>query len=200
MGGCALARIMPLAVWAAQIRNPTMHRKVISAETEVTHSIPLLQDANFVYAQTIAFLLHNATKNISSKVDAAFDHAMNIATDLATSKHYGQTVKSWLQLAKDMADSWHHYSRTDVMILRDLKARKSEFWVRHPFVLAFFFMLRVGRGISYVQAIEETIRQGGKATTNAAIVGGLIGAVVGQDQIPEEMRFKVLDFDSSNDH
>lgn len=121
MGSCSLARIMPLAVWAAQIKNPVMHRKIIAAETEITHSVPLLQDANFVYTQTIAYLLHNAEqKDTRRKVDAAFDHAMNIATELATSKHWNQTVKSWLRLAKEKADSWQSNQRPDLTVLGEL--------------------------------------------------------------------------------
>jgi hypothetical protein len=109
MGSCALARVIPLAIWSVNTCsvNATNHRKVIAAETEVTHSIGLLHDANFVYAQTIAYLLVNAASDIKTKVEGAFQHALNLAAELATAEHAGQSVMRWLKLAKKLAGSWN---------------------------------------------------------------------------------------------
>ena len=51
----------------------------------------------------------------------------------------------------------------------------------------------------YKTCIKETIQQGGDTDTNAAIVGGMIGALVGYDKIPEDMKNKVLSFDPTTE-
>jgi len=40
-----------------------------------------------------------------------------------------------------------------------------------------------------------TIQEGGDTDTNAAIVGGMLGALVGIKELPLDMVMKVLDFD-----
>ena len=41
------------------------------------------------------------------------------------------------------------------------------------------------------------MREGGDTDTNACIVGGMMGALLGMKSIPEDMRDKVMDFDCS---
>ena len=53
----SLMRITPLAVWASKISDPTRHKAVITAEAELTHRSPVVQDAAFIYSQAIAYLL-----------------------------------------------------------------------------------------------------------------------------------------------
>ena len=52
-------------------------------------------------------------------------------------------------------------------------------------------------GSDYETAIAETLLGGGDTDTNACIVGGLIGAAVGVDGIPENMRHAVLNCDTT---
>lgn len=47
--------------------------------------------------------------------------------------------------------------------------------------------------------MRKTIQLGGDTDTNAAIVGGMIGALVGFKNLPEFMVNKVLDFDCEKD-
>ena len=75
-------------------------------------------------------------------------------------------------------------------------------WLQRAFVLSFYFLLR---SVDYSQknklndlykdAIRLTIQEGGDTDTNAAIVGGMLGALVGIKNLPKEMVMKVLDFD-----
>jgi ADP-ribosylglycohydrolase len=46
--------------------------------------------------------------------------------------------------------------------------------------------------------MTQIIREGGDTDTNAAIAGGMIGALVGLSKIDEEMRNKVLNFEQKN--
>ncbi|KAG6582786.1 ADP-ribosylglycohydrolase family protein [Phytophthora cinnamomi] len=50
---------------------------------------------------------------------------------------------------------------------------------------------------TYERAIHQTLMKGGDTDTNAAIVGGLIGALHGVEAIPVRMREAVLTFDAS---
>ena len=50
----------------------------------------------------------------------------------------------------------------------------------------------------YFDAIKYTIKEGGDTDTNAAIVGGMIGALVGYNGIPTFMTDKVVNFDCVN--
>jgi len=52
---------------------------------------------------------------------------------------------------------------------------------------------------AYHHATLETIRQGGDTDTNACIVGGMVGAVVGLQNLPEDMLQKLISFDSAVD-
>jgi ADP-ribosylglycohydrolase len=60
-------------------------------------------------------------------------------------------------------------------------------------VLSFYFLLRYKEEKDhsdlgfYYKALKETIRLGGDTDTNACIVGGLIGALVGLHRIPYYM-------------
>jgi len=53
-------------------------------------------------------------------------------------------------------------------------------------------------GTKYLEAIRETLNGGGDTDTNAAIVGGLIGAAEGFDAIPKEIRNCVIKCDTMN--
>lgn len=66
--------------------------------------------------------------------------------------------------------------------------------VRWAFVLATHFLRR---NESYERAIQQTLLKGGDTDTNAAIVGGLIGALHGVESIPSLMREAVLTFDAT---
>lgn len=57
-----------------------------------------------------------------------------------------------------------------------------------------FFYLR--ENYTYEQAVKNILSKGGDTDTNAAIVGGLLGARWGFSNIPEEWRTHALRFDN----
>ena len=84
----------------------------------------------------------------------------------------------------------------DKVVLARLNVRDKIGWLRHGFVMAFYFLHRLAKNDgNFATAIKESIRQGGDTDTNACIVGGIIGAAVGNAGIPEDMVQKVLGFD-----
>ncbi len=50
----------------------------------------------------------------------------------------------------------------------------------------------------FLKALRETINLGGDTDTNACIVGGMIGALVGLKRIPDYMHDKLLKFDCTS--
>ena len=51
-------------------------------------------------------------------------------------------------------------------------------------------------GTGYEDALRETLLGGGDTDTNACIVGGLLGAVVGAENLPQPMKQAVLECDT----
>ena len=85
-----LVRVTPLAVWAAEIDDIEMHKKIILAESSFTHSNRLAQDANFVYCQAIAYLLKHSSD--VDKVEKAFCHALDLCGTHATAVYEGNSI------------------------------------------------------------------------------------------------------------
>ena len=71
-------------------------------------------------------------------------------------------------------------------------------FVKHAFVLAFYCLLRVQTmpvEDAFDYAMEQIAMLAGDTDTNCAIVGGLVGAYTGIDNIDKEKIRKVLDCD-----
>ena len=83
-----------------------------------------------------------------------------------------------------------------------LKVRTHIGWIKWAFVLSFYFFLRASEEEDldslYFTAIKSTIQLGGDTDTNACIVGGLVGAVVGLHGIPNHMVERVTQFDCTS--
>ena len=78
--------------------------------------------------------------------------------------------------------------------------QKDESMIKHAFILSFFWLLQAKHYLNdleklYITALEETIKLGGDADSNATVVGGMIGALVGVKRIPQSMVTKLLTFD-----
>ena len=72
-------------------------------------------------------------------------------------------------------------------------------WHRHAIIFSFYYLLRYAEYTDktnfYSDCIRQIIKEGGDTDTNAAIVGGMLGALIGFKNIPEYMTQKVLNFD-----
>lgn len=82
--------------------------------------------------------------------------------------------------------------KSDANFLLDVYDTNEEIgWIKHAFVLSFYYLLRFCQIIDsklddvgtmqafYKKALRETIQLGGDTDTNACIVGGMVGALVG---------------------
>ena len=74
-----------------------------------------------------------------------------------------------------------------------LKCTEKEGWLQRAFVLSFYFLLRFDlyqeqEDKFYHDCIRITVQQGGDTDTNAAIVGGMVGALVGLKLLPDVVK------------
>lgn len=73
-------------------------------------------------------------------------------------------------------------------------------FVKHAFVLSFYFLLRAQRrknkfGGFFEHVLRQVVALAGDSDTNAMIVMGMVGALVGIKEVPEAMLAKLLEFD-----
>eukprot|EP00831_Metopus_contortus_P078617 TRINITY_DN7643_c0_g1_i2.p1 TRINITY_DN7643_c0_g1~~TRINITY_DN7643_c0_g1_i2.p1 ORF type:complete len:168 (+),score=35.59 TRINITY_DN7643_c0_g1_i2:159-662(+) len=97
--------------------------------------------------------------------------------DFVKGKKYSEVVKWMLEADTDK------YPVTNCC--------KSAGYVYHGFVWG---MQSLIHNEDYMTAIRKVLKQGGDTDTNAAIVGGLIGAAVGFSGIPSYMRGAILSY------
>ena len=78
-------------------------------------------------------------------------------------------------------------------------------WIQRAFVLSFYYLLRhnsyqtVGIEAQFFEdSIYQTIQEGGDTDTNACIVGGMLGALLGLKALPQKMVSKILEFDCTD--
>jgi ADP-ribosyl-[dinitrogen reductase] hydrolase len=166
----SLMRILPLAIWASRLPDEQLVRAA-RLEATLSHPHQICQDCNAVYCLLVAHLIHHPGDR---------DGALQKAAAFVDRDDVHATVRQW----------FHHES----LDASALDCRQAIGHVRWAFALAIYHLRQ---GSSYEQAVEETLLKGGDTDTNAAIVGGLMGALHGVEAIPEFMREPVLAFDCS---
>ena len=71
-------------------------------------------------------------------------------------------------------------------------------FIKHAIVLTYYFLLvhsQKGDSLTYYSTIREVISLGGDSDTNACIVGGMMGALLGFKALDENMVKTVLSCD-----
>lgn len=77
-------------------------------------------------------------------------------------------------------------------------------WIKNGFMLSFYF-LKIYKNFDgteksfYKYALMNTIRVGGDTDTNACVVMGMVGALLGYKKIPQNLLGNVLNFDCTKD-
>jgi len=210
----SLMRITPLAVWASGLKSPFDLSRVVVADSKMTHPNKVVHACSFLYCQSIQHLLLH--RHSPTKQKDAFELALKWSQEelgSATDHKTGETCHGWLQTSLEMfimflqrneePGKYGKSANHDCEILsRMCDFRIAQGWIKHAFILSYYFMLRsqcMEADKAYHHAICETIRQGGDTDTNACIVGGIVGAVVGLQNLPEDMLRKLISFDSTVD-
>lgn len=168
----AMMRMTPLAVWVRFL--PLMEQVAIfQSDPLLSHPNQTVQDACTLYGLAIANL-------VKSKGD--------IQQSLVV-------VEEWLPNVNPEVQEWYRMSQS--LEIDTFEVTPQIGFVKWGFVLAFHFLIA---GASYREAITITLRKGGDTDTNAAIVGGLVGASLGLNQIPKEWRDAMLGYVYNEDH
>ena len=166
----ALMRIIPLAIYGSQFDDSKLI-DMVTEDAQLSHPNQVAVDCNVVYSLAISYLLQN---NRDYQGCISF-----VEAKLQTIKIHPK-VKEWFELSTS---------------IRNVNALDHIGHVKHAFILGFYF-LRSNE--SFVNAIKETLQCGGDTDTNAAIVGGIMGALHGASAIPDYMSMPVLNFDCTN--
>ena len=162
----SLMRATPLAVWGAS-RELDRVVAVVQADVELSHPNPACVFAALAYVRAIRRLVLSPG-DVTSAIAEARDAASG-----------DEEVRGWLEDAIDGG----------VVV----PFSPQDGFVKIGFSHAF---RHLARGTTYADALHVTLEGGGDTDTNAAIVGGLLGARFGVQAIPASMREAVLGCDT----
>jgi ADP-ribosylglycohydrolase len=164
----ALMRIAPLGVWGFRIPEAELVDAARS-ESRLTHPNPTCGDASALYCIAIRHLVLEAGDG-----EGAVRAARRWADRLGN-----REVSAWLE---------------DAMNGVDVGYAPQIGFVKYGFTHAF---RHLAAGTGYAESLRETLSGGGDTDTNACIVGGLVGARVGEEGIPENMKKALLSCDTT---
>ncbi|GLI68067.1 hypothetical protein VaNZ11_012395 [Volvox africanus] len=160
----SLMRITPLAVWGCRLSDKLLAEAAME-DAKLSHPNVVTLHANAIYCIAIKHLITRP-----ADADAAIQAACAWAQD-----HACDEVRGWLKEA--LGDG------------PGPAANRMIGFVRYGFFYAFRHLkLRT----PYQQAIREVLLLKGDTDTNAAIVGGVLGALHGASGIPSHMAQAVL--------
>ena len=159
----ALMRATPLGIWGGRVTEEDL-AAAASADSALTHPNPTCRHASAVYCIAIRHLVR-----IPGDGAGAFTTAERWAERL-----HADEIVEWLRLAG-----------ADI----DVGYVPQTGFVKYGFVHAF---RHLHLGTPYVDALRETLLGGGDTDTNACIVGGLVGALHGEADIPRSMSDAVM--------
>lgn len=169
----ALMRCCPIPLWARSHRLPAQVAAAAVADADITHDNATVRAASAAYAVAVHHLLCNAG-----------DAEGAVAVARATLVEMGDaSTCAWLEEAV-AAGPYPPSAEVALEI-----ARTKIGWVRWGFTLAFRCL---SRRMGFEEGITMTLRLRGDTDTNACIVGCMLGALHGQEGIPQHMANAVL--------
>jgi len=175
-------RVTPLAVWGHKLSKDDLYHAV-RYQTMFTHANPTAINATYLYCYAISILID---KDLSEKGKGkkVFDKVVEEAK--ARQESEPERLDEWLNVITQTG-----YNEEGKKLLP--LPTKSIGFLKIAFVWSFLYLYH---DVPYKEAIADMILQGGDTDTNAAIVGGLLGARYGLSD-PEvlEWKRKVLSYD-----
>ena len=164
----ALMRSIGLGVWSWRL-SPEDAANAARNDARLSHPNPSCQHANAAYVAAVRHLVLNPGDG-GGALQAA---------SAALGGEGAEEARTWLAEAE--AGSGPPYHPMDG-------------FVRIAFTHAF---RHLKAETPFVEALRETLAGGGDTDTNGCIVGGLLGALHGENAIPEAMRAAVLTCDTA---
>ena len=174
----SLMRVTPLGIWG---HNLALERIADCAlqDTSLSHPNASCGFAVACYCIAIATLVSSGDRQLAfEKARQWLDNQANLVQD-SYQDHCWAEVSSWLD---DAANN------VNISYCPQIG------FIKIAFIHSFRHLLL---GSDYATAIAETLKGGGDTDTNACIVGGLIGAAVGVESIPQNMRDRVMNCDTT---
>ncbi len=164
----ALMRATAIATWFVKYPKLNINIGIECAKEDARLSHPSIvcQEVNAIYVFAIIHLLKGITPY----------RVLELTTEFVKNEITSEKVKNW------------YFEES--LDISDMDATRQIGHVRWGFVMAIYFLRNYE--ITYEEAIKITLMKGGDTDTNAAIVGGMVGAY---HKIPEYMLNPVLDFD-----
>jgi ADP-ribosyl-[dinitrogen reductase] hydrolase len=163
----ALMRATAIATWAVKsFIDVNLAVECAKEDARLSHPSEVCQEVNAIYVFAIYHILIGRTPQDTLKLTDEF------------------VTKS---IFSDKVEHWYFEESLDISTM---DATKQIGHVRWGFVMAIYFLRHPE--IGFEEAIKITLMKGGDTDTNAAIVGGLVGAY---HKIPEYMLTPVLSFD-----
>jgi ADP-ribosylglycohydrolase len=172
----ALMRIMPVAVWiAAHARCDGLKteqvistiREHVTADARLSHPNQVCVEANILYCIAAVHLINNPGDGLGALAHVEYEIQQRCTS----------SVVDWYYSSTSLA--------TDNFCINGGH-------VKHAFRAAFYHLRRRS---TYHEALHDVLARGGDTDTNAAIVGGLLGALHGFQLIPDGIKGRVLMFD-----
>jgi len=163
----SLMRCVPLGIWGHRLPEHQLV-ELAFADSRLSHPNPTVCACVACYVIAIASLVREP-----GNAYAAFERAKSWAKS-----HANGEVNLWLLHAENDMETAYHPDAGFIKI---------------AFIHAFRHLQNKS---PYMAALYETLQGGGDTDTNAAIVGGLVGAFQGVDGLPGEMVKKVLQCDT----
>jgi len=183
----SLMRATPLGIAAC---GCTVEEAIEIAETDcaLTHPNSSCISATTAYVLAVRHLILNAAdpQKTMGAIKAAADYlGLQLLDSDATITSKNQCKAGKEEVAIWLKDAIHGHLPP---------AYPQSGFVRIGFTYAFYYL---SKGVSFDEAILQTLLQGGDTDTNACIVGGLIGASVGLGSLPEPSLYKLLECETS---
>jgi ADP-ribosyl-[dinitrogen reductase] hydrolase len=166
----ALMRCSPIAVWAHK-ESPIVITQYAKLDAMLSHPNQVCLECNAIYVLALAMLIRN-----NGDSDMTFDIVQEYIENSVTSVK----VKKWFQ------EDRHETP----------EAKRNIGHVRHAFCMAMNFL---EKPVEYEDGIRDVLKLGGDTDTNAAICGGILGAINGYANIPDYMKTPVLSFEYNAD-
>ncbi len=164
----ALMRATAIATWA--INDLEVGINWAKEDALMSHPSIVCQEVNMIYVSAIINLLNGVSPQETLELTNNF-----------VNKH----------ITSEKVKKWYFEESLDIS---EMDATRQIGHVRWGFVMAIYFMRNPD--IGFEEAIKITLMKGGDTDTNAAIVGGMVGAY---QVIPEYMLMPVLEFDCTAD-
>lgn len=197
----SLMRIAPLAVFGHKLTQETL-LEIAAQEVSLSHSHAVAQLSSQVYLLVLHHILNHCDQRLEA-FHVAREWIVGVANNPSSSdslKSSSRTVLGWMDAAAKVNPTSGNKGPK--------KGKAEEFgipdkigWCKVSLTLALRCLLGTfedGEGNqTYESAIRWVLGGGGDTDTNAAIVGALVGAAVGFQQLPKAWVDAVLSSDST---